>query len=112
MSGARGDCKHGHAAAVMELAKKIGLEHGMAPKSAALVIFDPHDGLPTVIGQFNTADLGTMADAVLAECAKHEPDGCEMCDPMGIAAELAVRTLRLSFGEQRRHHLARSGKQS
>lgn len=97
MSEERGDCEHGHAKAVMELAVGIGRDHGMHPISAALVMFDPNVGVPTVIGSFNTSSLGTMEDAVLSEAAKHVPDGCENCDPMGKACALAAEVLRHEF---------------
>lgn len=100
MSGERGDCPHGHASAVMDIARTIGEAHGVKADSAALVIFDPKSGAPFVVGKFNTAALGSMADAMLSEVGRHDPDGCPTCDPMAIACHAAARFLREEFAKQ------------
>jgi hypothetical protein len=104
MSAERGDCEHGHAAEVAELASLIAADHGIGMKSCVLVIVGEDGTTPTVLGRFNTTALSIAADAVLAECAKHEPDGCAMCDPAAGAARVALDVLRNEFHRQQRVH--------
>lgn len=98
MSANRGDCEHGHGAAVLALAETVATDHETTARSAALV-FQDHEGeeAPTIVGRFNTAALGSMAMAMLAKCAEHEPDGCAMCDSMAAAAKLAAEVFAQEF---------------
>lgn len=97
MSGERDDCEHKHGEEVFRLAKTIGAAHDMEVKSAILVLVGPEGTLPAVIGKYNTTALAVAADAVLIEGAKHEPDGCVMCDAAGQACDLAGHVLRDQF---------------
>ena len=104
MSGARkdGDCDHGHAGQVLAFAEKVAGEHALTADSAALVFQDDSgDVVPTIIGHYNTSSLGSMAMAMLLKTSEHEPDGCEHCDAMGAAAELAAEFFIAELKRQR-----------
>lgn len=103
MSEVRGDCDHGHAAEIMEMARLIGADHGWKATAGALVI-GIENKQPEVIGHFNTRMLWQMAAVLLDECAKHKPDGCAMCDASALAAKDALAHLvkRFDYHHDRR----------
>lgn len=104
MSKDRGDCEHACGHEAVELAMSICEAHGLAFSGAVLVITHP-TGEPSGIGKFNTSTLADAGRAVLAECAKHEPDGCVNCDHAAEAAQAAIEILHAKFAE---HMKARS----
>src|SRR4051812_37341188 len=101
MSSNRDDCEHGHGRQVHQLAEEIGALHDIDVKSSILVCID-HDGVPFVIGRYNTAALATAADAVLEQAAGHTPDGCTLCDTAAKACASAMEHLRTEFHERQR----------
>jgi hypothetical protein len=105
MSEMRGDCAHGHATEVLEMARLIGSDHDIRPVETAALIIVPEpeskEAAPVMIGVFNTTGLMQIAGAALKTCAEHKPDGCPVCDAAAKAAKDASLILRARF----RHYM-------